>query len=60
MRKFLQKVTGGFFDGYGILHNENKIKNIYFKAVSNTKNLNIKFCSIKLPTIKILPNLQGD
>ena len=60
MMKIFQKVTGGLFDGYGIVPNEKKNKKIYFKAVSNTKNFNIKFCSMKLPMIKILPNLQGE
>ena len=32
---------------------------IFLEVISNTNILNIKFCSIKLPTTKILPNLQG-
>ena len=33
-----------------------KIKKIFLKLISNTKIFTIKFCSVKLPTIKILPN----
>ena len=36
-----------------------KIKKIFFEVISNTKILNIKFCSIIFPTTKILPYLQG-
>ena len=35
-----------------------KIKRYFLEVISNTKNLNIKFCLMKLPTTKILPNLQ--
>ena len=37
-----------------------KIKKIFLEVISNTKIFNIKFCSIKLPTIQILINLQED
>ena len=37
-----------------------KIKRIFLEVISNTKTFNIKFCSMKLPTTKILPNLQGN
>ena len=37
-----------------------KIKKIFLELFSNTKIFNIKFCSMKLPTTKILPNLQGE
>ena len=36
-----------------------KIKKIYLEVISNTKIFYIKFSSMKLPTTKILPNLQG-
>ena len=36
-----------------------KIKKNFFEVISNTKIFNIKFCSMKLQTTKILPNLQG-
>ena len=36
-----------------------KIKKIFFEVISNTKIFNLNFCSMKLPTTKILPNLQG-
>ena len=36
-----------------------KIKKIFLELISNTKIFNIKFCSMKLPTTEILPNLQG-
>ena len=35
-----------------------KIKKIFIEVISNTKVLYIKFCSMKLPTTKVLPNLQ--
>ena len=37
-----------------------KIKKIYFEVISNPKIFNIKFCLMKLPTTKILPNSQRD
>ena len=37
-----------------------KIKKIFIEVIFNTKIFYIKFCSMKLPTTKILPNLQGD
>ena len=36
-----------------------KIKKIFLELVSNTNIFNIKFCSINMPTTKILSNLQG-
>ena len=36
-----------------------KIKKIFYEVISNTKIFNLKFCSMKLPTTKDLPNLQG-
>ena len=36
-----------------------KIKKIFLEVISNTKIFYIKFCLMKLPTTKILPNLQG-
>ena len=36
-----------------------KIKKIIFGSFSITKIFYIKFCSMKEPTTKILPNLQG-
>ena len=38
---------------------ERKIKKIFLEVISNKKNFYIKFCSLKLPMIKILQNLQG-
>ena len=35
-----------------------KIKKIILELIYKTKNFNIKFYSMKLPTTKILPNLQ--
>ena len=35
-----------------------KIKKIFLELISNTKIFSIKFCSMKLQTAKILPNLQ--
>ena len=35
-----------------------KIKKIFLEVISNTKIFYIKFCLMKLPTTKILPNLQ--
>ena len=37
-----------------------KFKKIFFELIFNTKNFNIKFCSMNLPTTKILFNLQGE
>ena len=34
-----------------------KIKKIFLKVIFNNKIFSIKFCSIKKPTTKILPNL---
>ena len=36
-----------------------KFKKIFLEVISNTKIIYIKFVLMKLPTIKILPNLQG-
>ena len=36
-----------------------KLKKIFLEVISNTKIIYIKFVLMKLPTIKILPNLQG-
>ena len=47
------------FDDCGLVPNEKKIKKIFLEVISNTKIFNIKLCSIKLPTTKIFPNLQG-
>ena len=35
-----------------------KFKKIFLEVISNTKIFNIKFCSMKLPITKILPNLH--
>ena len=60
MRNIFKKVTGWLFDDCGIVPNEKKIKNIFLEVISNTKIIYIKFCSMNLPTTKILPNLQED
>ena len=36
-----------------------KVKKIFFEGISNFKIFNLTFCSMKLPTTKILPILQG-
>ena len=36
-----------------------KIKKNFLEVIYNIKIFNIKFCLMNLPTIKILPNLQG-
>ena len=46
-------------DDCGIVPMKRKIKKIFLEVISNTKIFNIKFCSMKLTMIKILPNLQG-
>ena len=58
--KFFKKVTGWLFDDCGIVTMKRKIKRISLEVIFNTKIFNIKFCSMKLPTTKILLNLQGD
>ena len=45
------------FDYCGIITNEKKLKKIFFEVITNTKI--IKIFSMKLPTTKILSNLQG-
>ena len=47
-------------DDCGIVPNDKKIKKIFLELISNTKIFNIKFCRMKLSTIKILSNLQGE
>ena len=37
-----------------------KIKKFFLDLISNTKILNISFFLLKLPTTKILQNLQGN
>ena len=37
---------------------KSKIKKIFIEVISNTKIFYMKFCSMKLPTTKILSNLQ--
>ena len=37
-----------------------KFKSIFLEVIYNTNIFNIKFCSMKLQTTKILPNLKGD
>ena len=65
LRTFKSKLTRKFF------HKSNwiiavsylmkrKIKKIFLELISNTKNFNIKFCLMKLPTTEIFPNSQGD
>ena len=59
MRQIFKKVTEWLFDDCSIAPNEKKIKKIFLDLFSNTKILNIKFCSMIFPKTKILQNLQG-
>ena len=61
--KLMRKISKKYLDDYLIISvsylMKRKIKKIFYEVISNTKIFNIKFCSMKLPTTKILPNLQG-
>ena len=48
------------FDDFRIVPNKKNNKNIFLEVISNTKMCNINFCSNKLPSTKILSNLQED